>query len=203
MRHGIGPDGTQLFPGLPVHRFTNIDGCRREGPAGLPRHRAGHRIGRASRTTSRSRSTCVSCRRAGARSTSRLDRSSPTHRKRPEWNRGAYLVDALAHCGECHTPRTRTGGIEHDKWFAGNADGPGGDPIPNITPDKDTGIGGWSEDDIIQYLSLGLTPDGDVAGSLMGEVIEFSTSKLTDADRKAIAVYVKSLPPIRNAVKRQ
>jgi mono/diheme cytochrome c family protein len=116
-----------------------------------------------------------------------------------EWNRGAYLVTALVHCGECHTPRNLTGGLQRDMWMAGNAHGPDGAHIPNITPDPETGIGKWSVDDIVQYLSTGLDPDGDVAGSLMADVVEVSTSKLTDADRHAIAVYIKALKPIRRA----
>jgi len=202
MRQGIGPDGTHFFPVFPYTSFTNMtDADAKDLRAYLATVPASDRP---SKPHDVSFPFNLRILQAGWRALNFMPGPfKPDASKSAEWNRGAYLVTALAHCGECHTPRTRTGGIEHDKWFAGNADGPGGDPIPNITPDKDTGIGGWSEDDIIQYLSLGLTPDGDVAGSLMGEVIEFSTSKLTDADRKAIAVYVKSLPPIRNAVKRQ
>lgn len=124
----------------------------------------------------------------------------PDKTQSAEWNRGAYLVIALVHCGECHTPRNMTGGPERDMWMAGNAEGPDGAHIPNITPDPLTGIGKWSVEDITQYLSTGIDPDGDVAGSLMADVVELSTSKLADADRKAIAVYLKSLPPIRNAI---
>ncbi len=112
-----------------------------------------------------------------------------------EWNRGAYLAIALVHCGECHTPRNALGGLDHDRWMAGNPDGPDGAHMPNITPDPETGIGKWSASDIELYLSSGMTPSGDAAGSLMAEVVDKSTSKLTDADRKAIAVYLKSLPP--------
>jgi mono/diheme cytochrome c family protein len=119
----------------------------------------------------------------------------PDKAQSEEWNRGAYLVTALAHCGECHTPRNRTGGLDRDRWMAGNPDGPDGAKIPNVTGSK------WSEDEIAEYLSSGLTPDGDVAGSLMSDVIEHSTSKLTPEDRKAIAVYVKSLKRIESAAK--
>ena len=115
-----------------------------------------------------------------------------------ERNRGAYLAVALAHCGECHTPRNALGGLDHEAWMSGNADGPDGAHIPNITPDPETGIGKWSETDIVQYLESGMDPDGDFAGSLMAEVVNGATSKLTAADRKAIAVYLKSLPAIRS-----
>ena len=125
----------------------------------------------------------------------------PDKSQSEEWNRGAYLATALVHCGECHTPRNRLGGIERDKWLSGTADGPNGHRVPNITPDKTTGIGNWSVDDIVHYLATGQDPDGDDAAREMAEVIQNSTSKLTDDDLKAIAVYVKSVKPIRNAVK--
>ena len=124
----------------------------------------------------------------------------PDPAKSAEWNRGAYLALGVLHCGECHTPRNMLGGLERSRWFAGAsaADGPEGNAVPNITPDPETGIGKWSRDDISNYLETGMDPDGDVAGSLMADVIERSTGKLTSQDRAAIATYLKSLPPIRS-----
>ena len=75
--------------------------------------------------------------------------------------------------------------------------------MPNITPDKETGIGGWSEDDIDTLLTLGMTPDGDFVGAGMGEVVSNSTSRLTPADRAALIAYLKSLPAISNKVTRK
>lgn len=114
-------------------------------------------------------------------------------------NRGAYLSVALAHCGECHTPRNALGGLDRDKWLAGAADGPEGERVPNITPDPETGLT-WSEEEIVQYLKTGATPEFDFAGSLMADVIKHSTSKLTDPDLNAIAAYLKSVPPVRNEI---
>lgn len=113
-----------------------------------------------------------------------------------QWNRGAYLVNALSHCGECHTPRNALGGLKSDMRFAGSADNAEGEAVPNITPHAKTGIGGWSAQDIAGYLGMGMTPDGDFAGGLMGDVIEHSTRHLTEPDRLAMAVYLKSLPPV-------
>lgn len=118
--------------------------------------------------------------------------------KSAEVNRGAYLVNALAHCGECHTPRNMLGGLEYGMWLAGTADGPEGESIPNLTPDAKTGLT-WSEDEIVEYLKSGQTPDFDYAGSLMAEVIEHNTGKLSDADLTAIVRYLKSLQPVRHA----
>lgn len=113
-----------------------------------------------------------------------------------EWNRGAYLVKAVGHCGECHTPRNFLGGFKDSHKMAGNPDGADGAEIPNITPDRKTGIGSWTVNDIASYLKSGATPDGDYAGDVMADVIDHSTSYLTDQDRRAIAMYIVSLPAI-------
>lgn len=119
--------------------------------------------------------------------------------KSNEWNRGAYLVRALSHCGECHTPRTPWGSMKESLALSGNPIGPEGDPVPNLTPDRETGLGKWSLRDIVWYLETGGTPDGDYAGSLMAEVIDHGTSRLTPADRQAIADYLKALPATANS----
>ena len=114
--------------------------------------------------------------------------------------RGEYLVRAVGHCGECHTPRTLTQATDNARFLAGNPKGPENSVVPNITPDKATGLT-WSEEEIADYLESGNKPDGDVAGGLMGEVIEGSSvglKDLTRADRLAIARYLKSIPPVRN-----
>ena len=117
--------------------------------------------------------------------------------------RGEYLVRAVSHCGECHTPRTITQATDNSRFLAGTPKGPEGEAMPNITPDRETGIGGWSEEEIAEYLGSGNKPDGDVAGGLMGEVIDgtFAGYKdLTKADRLAIARYLKSIPAVKNKI---
>ena len=116
--------------------------------------------------------------------------------------RGEYLVRAVGHCGECHTPRGMTNATDNSRFLAGSPKGPDGDPVPNITPDRDTGLK-WSEEEIAEYLGTGNKPDGDVAGGLMGEVIQGSSTgfrDLTKEDRLAIARYLKSIPAVRNKV---
>jgi len=115
-----------------------------------------------------------------------------------EWNRGSYLANALGHCGECHTPRDSLGGLDHSRRFAGTASGPEGGAIPNITPAPRTGRPNYSVDDLVEVLRTGMTADGDFVGGQMGEVIAESTSKLTDADLRALATYLKALPPVEN-----
>jgi mono/diheme cytochrome c family protein len=117
--------------------------------------------------------------------------------------RGEYLVRAVAHCGECHSPRTMTMATDNSRFLGGNPKGPEDQAIPNITPDPDTGIGKWSVEEIADYLGSGNKPDGDVAGGLMGEVIDGTLAgykDLTKADRVAIAQYLKTLPPVRNKI---
>jgi mono/diheme cytochrome c family protein len=103
--------------------------------------------------------------------------------------RGRYLVEALGHCGECHTPRNALGGLERDNWLSGAANPEGEGRIPDITP---AGLG-WSEPDIAAYLESGFTPAFDTAGGSMVSVIE-NTSRLPEDDRAAIAAYLVALP---------
>ena len=120
--------------------------------------------------------------------------------------RGEYLVRAVAHCGECHTPRTLTMATDNSRFLAGNPKGPEDQAMPNITPDPDTGIGKWTVEQIADYLGTGNKPDGDVAGGLMGEVIDGTLAgykDLTQGDRVAIAQYLKTLPPIRNKIAKE
>jgi mono/diheme cytochrome c family protein len=111
-----------------------------------------------------------------------------------EWNRGAYLVRAVVHCGECHTPRDFLGGLESNRRFAGANMAIDGAKAPDITPDPGA-IGRWSVDDLASYLEDGMKPSGDIAGGAMAEVIR-GTSALSPQDRHAIAVYIKSQAPI-------
>jgi mono/diheme cytochrome c family protein len=117
----------------------------------------------------------------------------PTAGKSETWNRGAYLVRALGHCGECHTPRGSAGNLLRDQHLAGNPEGPDGDAVPGIRSDTEEGLDAWSESEIATYLKSGEDPDFDFAGGEMVTVIEDSTSHLTDEDRAAIATYLKDL----------
>jgi mono/diheme cytochrome c family protein len=108
------------------------------------------------------------------------------------WNRGAYLVNGLGHCAECHSPRNFLGGIVAAQRFAGGPDPEGKGWVPNITQ---KGLKDWSEPDIAYFLKTGELPDGDTAGGSMARVIR-NTSLLSDADRAAMATYLKSLPAV-------
>lgn len=108
--------------------------------------------------------------------------------------RGQYLVEGPGHCGECHTPRNPVGGHDLSRWLAGGPAPEGKGKIPNITP-HDTGIGNWSQTDIAYSLETGFTPEFDSFGSSMADVQE-NTSKLSKADREAIALYLTSIKAV-------
>lgn len=112
------------------------------------------------------------------------------------YNRGAYLVTALAHCGECHTPRNMLGALETSMALAGTRDGPDGQPVPNITPDPATGIGQWDSEDIVTLLRTGRTPEESTVKGAMHEAVQDGLRFLTDTDLKAIADYLLAQKPI-------
>jgi mono/diheme cytochrome c family protein len=112
-------------------------------------------------------------------------------------NRGAYLVQALGHCSECHTPRNFLGGPKTSRFLAGGK-GPDGKDVANLTP---TGLKKWSDKDLQDFLTTGVMPDGDVPAESMGEVITNTTSKLVPEDLNAVIAYLRSLAPIPNEKK--
>lgn len=113
----------------------------------------------------------------------------------PVQERGEYLVNNLEHCSTCHTPRDSTMGADQSKYLSG---GPLGNwYAPNITPDESSGIGTWSEQDIVTYLRTGELDQRAYAGGPMGEAVAHSTRYLKDEDLSAIASYLKAVPAIQ------
>jgi mono/diheme cytochrome c family protein len=112
-------------------------------------------------------------------------------------NRGAYLVQALGHCGECHTPRNFLGGPKTSRFLAGGK-GPDGKDVANLTP---TLLKKWSDKELEDILTTGIDPEGDVVAETMGEVVRNTTSQLAPADLNALIAYLRTLPPIPNEKK--
>ncbi|MGH6908702.1 MAG: c-type cytochrome, partial [Phenylobacterium sp.] len=111
--------------------------------------------------------------------------------KSAEWNRGAYLVNGLGHCGGCHTPKNFLAGDKtRQPLHGGNLDNW---VAPDLTANTRTGLGSWSHDEVIEYLKTGRNARAN-AGGAMAEVVSYSTSLLADADLRAIAVYLKDQP---------
>lgn len=103
--------------------------------------------------------------------------------------RGRYLVEALGHCGECHTPRNALGGLDYSRWLHGAPTPDGKGKVPGLTPDKLT----WSALDIASYLATGFTPEYDSAGGHMADVVQ-NLAHLPQSDLQAITAYLMALP---------
>lgn len=117
---------------------------------------------------------------------------TPDTSKPESWNRGAYLVNGPGHCAECHSERNFAGAIIEDRRFAGGPDPEGRGAVPNITPHS-SGIGGWTEADLVTLFTTGETPNFDTVGGPMGSVVR-NTAQLPESDLKAMAEYLLSLP---------
>jgi mono/diheme cytochrome c family protein len=115
----------------------------------------------------------------------------PDPSKSAQWQRGAYLTNALAHCAECHSPRNFLGAIVQSRRFAGGPAPDGNGGVPNITATK---LKDWKVEDVAAMLADGTTPDADLVGGSMAEVVS-NTAHLSKDDRLAIGEYIKSLPP--------
>jgi mono/diheme cytochrome c family protein len=199
IRLGRRPNGERL---VPVHPFTVFNGMAEEDLSALVAYlRSVPPVSRQN-TPRRLVPLFESVLLPGWLATFAVRETPPASAPTSGLPRGEYLVRAVGHCGECHTPRGMTQAVDNSRFLGGNATHPEG-KMPNITPDKATGIGDWTEDDIAEYLGTGNRPDGDVAGGLMGEIIQgtFAGYKdMTKADRLAIAKFLKSIPPVRNKI---
>jgi mono/diheme cytochrome c family protein len=121
-------------------------------------------------------------------------RFEPDAQQSAEWNRGAYLAEALAHCGECHTPRNLAFALDNRRKFSGAITA--GWRAFNISSDKTTGIGDWRDEDIVSYLSVGHATGHGTASGPMGEAVDESFSQLTSEDIKALATYLRTIPAV-------
>lgn len=191
MRHGERPDGADYFPAFPYASFTRIsDGDLRDLWAYL----------RTLAPSSRASQAHDLKFPFGWRFLVSIWKTlyftpgpfTGDPQLSQQINRGAYLVQALGHCSECHTPRNLLGGPKRDRLLAGGK-GPDGKRIPNLTP---TRLKKWDDRELKDFLQTGLTPDGDVAAETMGEVIRNTTSRLTAEDLAALMAYLRSLPPL-------
>lgn len=198
LREGVRPDGGHLYPAFPYTSFTNVsDGdaaalfayLKTVVPVNAPAQANEMSFPFSQRWLLGPWKTMYF----------KPGRYQPDKSKSEEWNRGAYLVQGLGHCGACHTPRNFLGAEDADRAFHG---GTYKDKIDDkllewsasdLTPGPN-GLGQWQEAEIAQYLHEGHSPRAAVFGG-MNEVIANSTSNLTEADTKAIATYLKGLPP--------
>jgi mono/diheme cytochrome c family protein len=124
-------------------------------------------------------------------------RFKPNTARSPEWNRGAYIAEALAHCGDCHTPRNLAFALDNRRKFAGAV--AAGWHAFNITSDRGTGIGAWSDKEIVAYLSTGHASGRGTAAGPMGEAVDHSFSLMAPGDISAVVAYLHSIPPLASS----
>ncbi len=193
LRNGKRPDGANYFPAFPYPSFTAMtDADMRDLFAYLkslppnPRPNKPHDVGFPYNV------------RLGVTFWKMLyftpGEFKPDPKATAQVNRGAYLSNALGHCGECHTARTGMGGMRKDRHFAGAAT-PEGKFIPNITP---AGLKKWREKDLVDFLGSGITADGDEPAKAMGDVIRNTTSQLKPDDLAAMIAYLRAIPAIES-----
>ena len=192
MRHGVRNDGAELYPAFPYTAYTNMS---TDDVLAI----------RAYLRTLRPVSQEVAANQLSFPFNQRyLMRGwkllfmprhplQPDPRQSAEWNRGAYLTEGFGHCAECHTPRNLLYGLKSGQKYAGATTQ--GWKAYNLTSDPKAGIGNWSVDEIVQYLGTGHAPGRGAAAGSMAEAVSLSLSRMTPADLRAMAVYLKSLPP--------
>ena len=197
LRHGERPDGASYFPAFPYTSFTGMSdqdvrdlwAYLRSLPA-VNRPSRPHDLGFP----------------YGWRLLARVWKwlyfdtgpLAPDPQLSPVQNRGRYLVQALGHCGECHTPRNSLGAVRKDRYLGGSRDA-NDKKIPNITPAR---LKSWGDGDVKQFLLTGDTPDGDSASEAMAEVIRNTTSRLNEEDLAAMIAYLRSVPTVAEEPKK-
>jgi mono/diheme cytochrome c family protein len=191
LRYGVDPDGSRYYPAFPYPNFTKLT---RQDIAAI-------RAYLATLTPFQNEAPAPELRfplnfRVLMRAWNYLFFQpgilNPDQQKGTDWNRGRYLVEGIAHCGACHTPKNIFGADKHGYAFGGGQ--VLGWFAPRLDAAERSGLKSWSVDDIAEYLQSGRNGKSHADG-LMAEVIVNSTSKMSDADVRAIAVYLKSLPP--------
>ena len=124
-------------------------------------------------------------------------RFAPNTEKSAEWNRGAYIAEALAHCGDCHTPRNLAFALDNHRKFGGAV--AAGWRAYDITSDKGTGIGSWSDEEVFAYLAKGHAAGRGTASGPMGEAVDHSFSQMDPADIRALVTYLRSIPAVASS----
>ncbi|MFW2406014.1 MAG: c-type cytochrome [Gammaproteobacteria bacterium] len=191
--HGVAPDGSSYYPAFP---YTSYTGMSREDALAIKAYLFSLEPVRQDNREHELEWYLFS--RLAAWGWQLMNftpgRFEPKAERDEAWNRGAYLVNHLGHCGECHTPRDSLGKLLVEEELAGNRNGPKGKKVPDITSNPETGIGKWSTSEIEFFLELGMLPDGDFTGGAMSPVIDDNTARLTAEDRYAITVYLQTVP---------
>ncbi len=190
MHDGIGRGGRHLYPAMPYNSYT---GMSRDDALAIKAYMFAQTPVKATAPDNRMRFPFNQrWLMAGWNLFNNPDRRlEPVADKSPEWNRGAYLVEALGHCAQCHTPRNFMQGLS-GKHLAGASQQ--GWMSYNLTSDRDHGIGGWSDDQLVQYLGTGQAEGRGPAGGPMSEAVQHSLRYLTQPDLRAMVAYLRDVP---------
>ena len=196
MQRGIRPDGTRLYPAMPYPsytRMTDADALAIKaylfGLAPVPAADRADTL----KFPFNQRALMI----FWALFFNADQRFEPNTAQTAEWNRGAYIAEALAHCGECHTPRNLGFALDNRRKFGGAVTA--GWHAFNISSDKGSGIGAWSDDEVFAYLSSGHASGHGTASGPMGETVDQSFSLMSPGDIRALVAYVRSVPAITSA----
>lgn len=193
LRYGVAPDGSNYYPAFPYPYFTKMT---KDDTLAIRAY-----LGTLAPVVSRNKPPELRW-SFGYRGLMRIWNTmffkpglfEPDQSQSAAWNRGGYLVTGLGHCGACHTPKNYFGADKQAQALSGNE--VGGWYAPRLDGAPRTGLKSWSVEDIVEYLQSGRNAKSHADG-LMAEVVVNSTSKMSDADVRAIAVYLKGLPPAR------
>ena len=193
VQRGIRRDGTRLYPAMPYPSYTYmIDADALAIKAYLFSLAPLHSVNRPDTLTfpfNQRWSMAVWSFFFNADS-----RFAPNTAQSADRNRGAYIAEALAHCGECHTPRNPAFALDNRRKLAGAVTA--GWHAFNISSDQGTGIGGWTDDEVFAYLSRGHALGRGTAAGPMGEAVDESFSQMAPADIRALVSYVRSVPAV-------
>jgi len=191
LHEGLDRDGHHLYPAFPYNYYTQL--TRQDSDAILAYLRSLKPVHHALQRNQLPFPFSVRAIVAGW-NLMFLDKGpfAPDAAKSAAWNRGAYLVRGLGHCGACHTPKNVLGAPKHEHELQGGRFA--NLFAPDITPNRRSGVGNWSRDELLEFLRQGRNAHS-AASAEMGEVAEFSTSRMSDADLGAIATYLADRPP--------
>jgi mono/diheme cytochrome c family protein len=196
VQRGVRPDGTRLYPAMPFPSYTYItDADALAIKAYLFSLPAMDAVGPESTLTFPFNQRWLMS--FWSVFFNENTRFRPNTARSPEWNRGAYIAEALAHCGECHTPRNLAFALDNRNKFAGAVTA--GWYAFDITSDKGSGIGAWTDEQVLQYLSAGHASGRGTAAGPMGEAVDQSFKDFSSSDIRALVAYVRTVPPIASS----
>jgi mono/diheme cytochrome c family protein len=196
VQRGVRKDGTRLYPAMPYPSYTYMtDADALAIKAYLFSLPAAHAANRADTLTFPYNQRWAMA--PWSFFFNADSRFAPNTAQTAQWNRGAYVAEALAHCGECHTPRNIAFALDNRRKFAGAVTA--GWHAYNITPDKGTGIGAWSDDEVFAYLAQGHALGRGTAAGPMGEAVDESFSQMAPEDIHALVAFVRSVPPVASS----